>query len=93
MLSFALFDEAVCGIDANDSPVQLRGRMAEARFKLLGIHSGEHLPRINEIALVDENVLNAAGSLCRDIDLVASMRPLPPAMPSGRRLSENFSQA
>ena len=48
-----------------------------------GVQPHQHLARLDEVALVDEDLLDPSGSLADTSTSLASIRPLPEAMPSG----------
>ncbi|MND88109.1 hypothetical protein D3C80_801240 [compost metagenome] len=64
----ALGDEAVGGIDGNFCAAKLRLRLTLAGFQLGGIHLGQNLTRLDEVAFANHQLLQPAGGLGGDVD-------------------------
>ena len=91
-LGLALVHKALRGLDADRGAAQLRFGLAALRLQLVGVHPRQHLAGRHEIALGDQDVADAAGDLVEMSISVASIRPLPLAMPGGSDATPNRFQ-
>jgi hypothetical protein len=86
LLGFALGHLAPGGIDADERPLQLRFGLTVLRLEHCGVHPGQNLPGLDEVAFVHQDIPDPARYLGRDIDL----HRLDPTVAAGNTLRQRL---
>src|SRR5690606_4449192 len=68
MLCLPLGDKAASGFDSDLCTSKLRLGLPALGFELIGIHPGQKLTRLDEVAFVDQDLLDPPGGLCCHVD-------------------------